>query len=426
MSARDTLRDFTTRAMIRALTTFERFESGVSFDPLDHSSVADPYPGYAALRANGRTHWSRLTGGPVLVHYADVVSALRDDRLSTNPSHMRRWERQRKRLAATGRTEAEIERRSILASDPPDHTRLRKLVSKAFTPRSVTALAQRMEGLIDELLLPVKGAATFDLCQVLAWPLPVIVISELLGVPPEDRERFKRWSDDVIQTIGVVSREGARRALRASRELGEYLTEVAALRRADPRDDLLSGLLAAEEDGDRLTMDEVLTMCIFLLVAGNETTAKLIGTGMLALLRQPDQLEALRTDPGLDATAPDELLRFDGPVQMTTRTATEDMELAGVGVAKGRTVILCLASANRDPARFPEPDRLDLSRADNPHVALGHGRHFCLGASLARLETRMALRGLLDRFSTLELAGDPVWGDNAVLRGIDHLPVRIT
>jgi len=424
MTARDWLRDTTVTAVIHAISWVERWQTGIVFNPLDPKHVADPYPLYAELRRRGRVHQSRLTRGPVLSHYEDVAAALHDDRLSTNPSHSRGWPRQRKRLAAIGRTDDEIERRSILASDPPDHTRLRKLVSKAFTPRAISELEARMGALVDELLAPVRGT-TFDLCEVLAWPFPVIVIAELLGVPRKDRARFKAWSDEVVLSIGVVKREGARRSLRAGRELGEYFTEIARERREEPRDDLLSGLLAAEEEGDRLTLQEVLTMCSFLLVAGNETTAKMIGNGMAALFRDPEQLDALRTDPDLDATAPDELLRFDGPVQMTTRNALEDLELAGHRVEKGRQVILCLGSANRDPARFAQPDRLDLARVDNPHVALGHGRHFCLGASLARLETRVALRGLLDRFPGLEQAGDVVWGDNAVLRGVAHLPVRV-
>ena len=317
-------------------------------------------------------------------------------------------------------------RPTMLNSDPPRHTRLRGLVSKAFTPRSVRALEGRMEQIVGEMLDATAGKSEFDVIDALAYPLPVIIIAEMLGVPSEDRGRFRHWSDEAVRGLGVTTLDDMRASIQAGRELTAYLEPIAEARRREPRDDLLSGLLQAEEAGDRLTMEEVFQTVILLLVAGNETTTKLIGNGLLALLRHPEQFERLRDNPDLIDTAVDELLRWDGPVHATGRAALEDFEFQGARIKKGQMIMMGIASANRDPSRFSDPETLDIAREDNPHLSFGHGLHFCIGSALARLEARAALSGLIQRYPAMKLASDkPVWGPNLALRGLAELPIRV-
>ena len=254
----------------------------------------------------------------------------------------------------------------------------------------------------------------------------MIVIAEMLGIPPEDRERFKHWSTEAVRSLGSQTLADTRASIQAVRELYSYLEPIVDARRREPRDDLLSGLLLAEEAGDRLTTFEVYQTVSLLLIAGNETTTKLIGNGMLALLRHPDQLELLRQQPDLIDRAVDELLRWDGPVHMTGRTAVESFEFQGATLRRGQMVMVALAAANRDPEVFADPERLDITRVDNPHLSFGHGLHFCLGSSLARLEARTAIGALVSRYPSMKLGTDrPKWGSNLALRGLDSLPIRV-
>jgi unspecific monooxygenase len=327
-----------------------------------------------------------------------------------------------------------VRRRSFLTMDPPDHTRLRRLVSKAFTARLIERLRPRAEELVAELLDAVPAGVTADLLGALAYPLPVILISELLGVPPEDRDLFKGWSDalargldpDFLLPADDLAQRDAARA-----QFADYFRELAARRRAEPRDDLLSALVAVSDGGSALSEEELLATCVLLLVAGHETTVNLIGNGALALLRHPGQLAWFREHPEESAAAVEELLRYDPPVQLTLRAALEERQVAGTTLAKGEMVLLITGAANRDPAVFPAPDRLDLTRyagagrAETPrHLAFGHGIHFCLGAPLARLEGQIALRRLFEREVTL--ADVPVsYRDNLALRGLSALPGTI-
>jgi hypothetical protein len=315
----------------------------------------------------------------------------------------------------------------MLTSDPPQHTRLRKLVSKAFTARAVEDLRPRIAGIVAGLLAEIRRRGKADLVASLAYPLPVIVIAEMLGVPPEERERFKRWSDDVAATLSgpFASAEAIDRGATAVQELASYLREIIAQRRRQPRADLISALIAAEEQGQVLSEDEILSTSMLLLIAGNETTTNLIGNGVLALLRHPDQLQRLRDDPSLIRSAVEELLRYAGPVQGTARVATEDVEIGGRRIAAGQLVFALLAAANRDPAQFANPDHLDIGRQPNPHVAFGDGIHFCLGAPLARAEAQEAISGLLQQFPALALDGEPEWGGTFVIRGVRSLPIRV-
>jgi cytochrome P450 len=263
-----------------------------------------------------------------------------------------------------------------------------------------------------------------DVIRDLAYPLPVTVIAEMLGIPIEDRERFKHWSDEAVRSLGFGSIEDARRSAQANRELRAYLEPIVEQCRREPREDLISALVAAEEQGDKLSTDEVFSTIILLLVAGNETTTNLIGNGLLALLRNPSQLNILRGDPSLIENAVEELLRYDSPVQFTSRMPLNDVDLGGRTLSAGREVLLVLGAANRDPAQYDDPERLDVTRQDVHHLSFSHGIHFCLGAPLARLEGRIALLALVQRFPSLRLAtSEPRRGDNILLRGLAELPV---
>jgi unspecific monooxygenase len=382
----------------------------LGFDPFSPAYHADPYSAYRRL---GGAPLQRTAAGLwVTTSYELCTEALRSPDFG-HPPPERSW-----------RTELP-QRRSFLILNPPDHTRLRRLVSKAFTARLIERLRPRIEQLVDELLRDCAGDV--DLIEVLAYPLPVTVISELLGVPPEDEERFRGWSAALARGLDpdflLPEAEVARR-LQARGEFSEYFTELIEQRRTAPREDLLSRLVAVSDQGDVLSQDELLATCVLLLTAGHETTVNLIGNGALALLRDPVQLAIFREHPESRQAAVEELLRYDPPVQFTARTALADTELGGHPVREGESVLLLTAAANRDPAAFSDPDRLDLLRPAKPHLAFGHGIHFCLGAPLARLEGQIALGRLFERKVSLR-PGPLYYRDNIVLRGLAELPVTI-
>jgi cytochrome P450 len=407
---------------IQALLLRERLETGVAFNPISPRLRQDPYRTYRKLRTKDPVHRSRLFQGWILTRHADVQMVLRDPRFSAvrsngnaaqqitldETSHFYRW-------FST----------SLLSIDPPDHTRLRTLVNKAFTPRAVEAMRPRIEQLVAELLDAVEARGEMDVIRDLAYPLPVIVIAEMLGVPPEDRERFKGWSDDQAEGLDpLLSPEQMRRADTAALEIGGYFREIIAERRKAPREDLISALIAVHEQGDALSEDEMLATSVLLLAAGNETTTNLIGNGLLALLRNPEQLRRLRDDPELIESAVEELLRYDSPVQMTDRIAMEDVVIGGKQIRKGEDVAVLLGAANHDPELVPNPDRLDIGRTGVRHVSFGYGVHFCLGAPLARVEGAVALEALIRRMRGLRLATrKPEWRPTITLRGLKSLPV---
>jgi cytochrome P450 len=397
--------------------------SGLHFNPIDPEFVADPYPMYHRLRAEDPVHHSPL-GFWILTRYEDVVAVLRDGRFAKEAIAAFVAKRLGVEVATTG---IGI---SMLDRDPPDHTRLRSLVSKAFTPRVVEGLRPRIQQIVDELLDRAEDQRGMDLIEEFAYPLPVIVICEMLGVPVADQERFRGWSLDLARGLdatlfGPHSDVAARS--RASREaLTHYFRDLIAERRSAPRGDLLSALIAAEEAGDTLNEQELLATCILLLVAGHETTVNLLGNGTLALLRHPAELRRLRENPGLIGTAVEELLRYDGPVQRTARIPSADVTIGGRTITAGEMVMPFIGAADRDPAQFPEPDRLDLARADNRHIAFGWGIHFCLGAPLARLEGQIAIGTLVRRLPKLALACDrPEYRQSLTLRGLKALPVAL-
>ncbi len=426
MSLLDSARYTAQMTAANAMLAYERMRTGVTYNPLDKRYDSDPYPLYDRLRQRDPVHRTWLMDGWVLSRYEDVLSILHDARFSADERNLPGWDKFMERRKKLGLMQPDEEIPvSMLRSDAPDHTRLRRLVSKAFTPQTIAALAPKIDGLVREHLDAVAARGEMDVIGDLACPLPVIVIAELVGVPREDRDRFKHWSNEIVRGIGFSNIHDERASVTASRELRAYFQGMAEQRREDPRDDLMSGLLQAEEEGDRLTLPEVFSLIELILIAGNETTTNLIGNGMLALLRNPDQLEALQRDPSLIQSAVEELLRYDGPVQASSRIALDDLEFRGATLRKGQNAMILIGSANRDPDKFDDPHRLDLRRSPNEHIAFGHGVHFCLGSHLARMEGRAAIGALVERFPSMKLATDrPPWRRNIILHGLEELPIR--
>jgi cytochrome P450 len=394
----------------------------------DPAVVADPYPAFARARALAPVQWHEGLGLWLAFTHAESNAVLRDRRLG------RIWADK----APAERFESFnlIHRNAILEMEPPHHTRLRRLISTAFARGHVERLRPWVEDvagrLVDELLARSGGSEPVDLLPGMAEQLPVAVIAELLGVPEADRPLLRPWSNAIVKMYEYErTRQREDDAERAADEFVTYLRGLAAERRKSPGDDLVSHLVSVRDDSviaqgaPTLTEDELVTTCILLLNAGHEATVNVTGNGMLALLRNPDQLRRLREDRALLPTAIEELMRFDSPLQLFERTATEDVEIGGITVAAGQKIAALLGAANRDPAVFADPDRLDVGRSDNPHISFGAGVHFCIGAPLARVELQATFGALLDRTSSLELGGEPVRRPEFVIRGLAELPVRL-
>ena len=403
----------------------ESVPTPVEFNPLTTEFRVDPHPSYRQLREVDPVHWSPFLGFWVLTRYADCVSVLRDaKRFSVDPRDLAIYETLMQGVGEQ-RPLVQMERKWMLMLNPPDHTRLRTLVTKAFTPRVVENMRPRIQAITDELLDRVQPAGRMDIIADLSFPLPVIVIAQMLGVPAEDRDKFKSWTTDLARTLDpIISPEVLDAGDAATLAFTDYFKTLVAKRRKDPQDDLLSALIVAEEKGERLTEEELIATAVLLLGAGHETTMNLIGNGMLALFRHPDQMGKLRADSSLIANAVEECLRFDGPVQMTARTAVEDVEIDGKAITKGQQAVIVLAAANRDPAQFAHPDQFNIAREENPHIAFSHGIHYCLGAPLARGEAQIVINTLLRRLPNLRLATEELeWRDTVTIRGLKSLPV---
>ena len=404
--------------------------SDVAFglNPFEPGYYDDPYRQYAQLREHDPVHRSDL--GPWLItRWADVHTVLRRPGTSVDERNLPEGRRRRDRLVELDPKRADRASHAILNIDPPDHTRLRKLVSKAFTPRAVERIRARTAELTDEILDDLaRRNEPVDLIADLAFPLPFQVISELLGMPEGDRDQLRAWSHTLTQVLDpLLVMEHAEAIVEASDRMVEVVTAAIAWKRQRDDDDLLSALIRAEDDGDVLSDHELIDNVTLLYLAGHETTVNLIGNGTNALLDHRDQLERLVADPTLDANAVEELLRFDSPVQFSRRIALEPFEVDGHRVEPGQMVMTGLGAANRDPAKFgPDAEQLDLSRADaREHVSFGSGVHHCLGAALARLEGQEVIGRLVRRFPQMERAADPVHNQRLVLRGYDHLPVML-
>ncbi|MFE2291401.1 cytochrome P450 [Streptomyces sp. NPDC059452] len=393
-------------------------EGLVDLAALGDDFTRDPYPVYAALRARGPVHRVRIPEGThawLVVGYEAGRELLADQRLS------KQWAKASPALGVTKVSAGT----SMLSSDAPDHTRLRKLVAREFTPRRMEQLAPRIQEMTDELLdrmLAAPGRRA-DLVEALSYPLPMNVICELLGVPFLDRTAFREWSNQAVSAVDVSKRDSSTRAMAA------YLARLLQDKRAQPGDDLMSALIhTADEDGDRLSADELMGMAWLLLVAGHETTVNLITNGVHNLLAHPDQLAALRADFGLIDGAVEEILRFEGPVETPTyRFTTEPVDIGGTVIpGGGELVLVAMSDANRDPVRYPDAARFDITRDARGHIAFGHGIHYCLGAPLARIEARVAIRSLLERCPELRLTEDPAtleWRTGMLMRGPLSLPV---
>jgi len=398
------------------------------FDPFVPGFAADPYPMYARERSERPIQQTPFGPWMVLTH-AESVRLLRDTTMSVDVRKAIEiaGEDPRNRARILAEELPDLDRRedtSILNIDPPDHTRLRRLVSSVFTPRRVAELRPVIERIVAEHLDAVADRAEMDLIADLAFPLPFTVISEMMGMPDSDRDQLRDWSHTLVRVLDfTIGPDELVECMRAGEAMRSHLTEVIAWKRRNPGDDLLTALIRAEDDGDVLSDTELLDQVMVMFIAGHETTVNLIGNGTWALLQHPDQLALLRDDPEVEATAIDELLRYDSPVQMSRRIALEPIEIQGNEIAAGSFVLTCLGSANRDPEVFgPTADRLDLRRSDAPrHLSFGSGTHHCLGASLARLEGIVAITGLLRRFPEVRAIGEPEWNGRLVLRGMDSL-----
>jgi cytochrome P450 len=373
-----------------------------------------------------RVHWNDAMEVWILGRYDDVDSVLMHPRFSANRSQARSRLAQ---MAEQQRTQEDYgpfgRVGTMLTSDPPEHTRLRRLVSKAFTPRAVENLRPRIQEIVNELLDAAQEKGSFELVMDFAYPTPVIVIAEMLGIPSSDRTDFKRWSDAVVATLGNQTPEVLGEARKSIHELVDYLKDFIADRRKEPRDDLISGLIAAEDEGKVLSEDEIMATTMLLLIAGNETTTHLISNATYALLQNRDQWDILHDEPSLINSAVEELLRYDGPVSATARVAMEDIEIAGQTIKEGDLAMVILAAANRDPDKFPNPDQLDVRRNITDHLAFGDGIHFCLGSPLARAEAQIALGSLIQRFPNLKQESEPEWGGTFIIRGVEKLELSI-
>jgi len=407
--------------------TTNNIEQTEQYQAFCRGALANLYPLHHRLRAEDPVHWSHTLECWMLTRYADVLPGLGDVRLSANRMSVFMKalpEPMRIRHATLGKHFSLF----FANMDPPEHTRFRGIVSQSFTPKMVKSLAPRIQNIVNGLLDELASQGEMDAISDFAYPIPATVIAEMLGIPPADRLNFGQWSRDLTNFLGASTttcQELADQAQRSLQRLTEYFRGLIDGRRSSPQQDLISSLIAAEEEGDLLNEEELVATCNFMLMAGHDTTTNLIGNSILALLNNPDELQKLKSDPGLIETAVEEFLRYESPLQRQTRVALDDFEIDGRCIRKGQTVLLLQGAANRDPEQFPEPDRLDIGRQDNKHVAFGAGIHFCLGALLARLEGQIAINTIVQRLSNIRLATDnPSWRQNFSFRGLKSLPVR--
>jgi cytochrome P450 len=400
----------------------------VAFNPFDPSFLVDPYPHWQALREASPVHHTPLDFW-VLTRYDDVLQFVRDPALSVEDRNARPGPLAEITRQALGGEPVDDGAHAMLSRDAPDHTRLRKLVSKAFTPKVIAGLRPRIQQLVDEALDGVEPRGEMELIGDLAFPLPFTIISEMLGMPDADSSQLREWSGTIVRSLEpIVDPDLIRAIADAGEHMNRFTAEAIAWKRRQPADDLLSALIAAEDDGDVLSDEELIDQIVLLYVAGHETTVNLIGNGTLALLNHRSELERLQADPALDGNAIEELLRYDPPVQMTRRITLRDVELRGQVIDAASFVVCVIASANRDPSKWGEDAAvLNLARDDaHNHLAFGGGIHYCLGAALARLEGQIAIGTLVRRFERLELAGEPEWNGRINLRGLDRLPLALS
>ncbi len=399
----------------------------VFFNPLEEGYAESPWGHFDELRRNEPVHFS-LLGQWFLFRYDDVSALLRDPNQSVEDANITHHNEDRLAQFRAGFGEDAEPSTSMLGRDAPDHTRLRRLVSKAFTPAAIAALRPVIEELVDEALNTMDERGTTEIVHDLAFPLPFDVISVMLGMPEADKDQVAAWSSAIVKTLDpIISDEEIFAAAEADEKMSSLLDEVIAWKRANPADDLLTALIQAEEDGDRLSARELRDQVSLLFVAGHETTVNLIGTGIYELLRDPQQAKILRDNPSLDVNAVDELLRFVSPVQFSRRITTSDINVDGYSIDKGSVVLTGLASANRDPAKWgDDAERIDVQRTGTAqHVSFGSGSHYCLGSSLARLEAQVAIGRFLRRFPDAKIVSEAEWNGRINLRGVERLELSV-
>lgn len=390
----------------------------------DHYS--NPYLTFNELRERGTVLRSLSNRGWIVSGYDEVAELLRDPRIS-NDLRKNTFIVRVLRFAAREIDVPLLDDPPMLNQDPPDHTRLRKLVAKGFLHKYIQSLAPQIEQIVEELLDDIDAETnSIDIIKVLAKPLPAIVIADMMGVPKKERHQFERWSEELLGVTEIMNPAMIRRAAAANQEMRAYISDLTEAKRQNPDQDLISQLIAAEEEGDRLTLDELYSTCVLLLAAGHETTTRLIGNGLFTLLKHPDQMGLLRDRPELLENAIEEMLRYEPPVQMTVRFVNEDMTFRGKALKKGQLLMLGIAGANRDPSANEHPDEFDIQRARVNHLAFGHGIHLCLGMSLARMEARIAFTKLFERYPAMSYAEQPLtWGTNDFFRGLNSLIVDV-
>ena len=402
----------------------------LKFNPFDPEFHANPYPTYHRLRSEDPLHRYFLKNALVLTRYCDVKAVLRSGRtrshnqpefISQTNQYLQNKGKNLNALACTSN-------QFLFYLNPPDHTRLRSLVVKAFSPVVVERMRSAIHEIVDELLDKVRKKGTMDVIADLASPLPVAVISRMLGIPNKAQDQLHEWANILSRILDSLILLDEYEAMnKVIEEFQEHLRIIIAEREKDPKEDLISALIAVREQGDRLSQDELLSTCMLLFATGEETTVNTIGNGMLALLQHPDQMSKLTREPTIIQSAVEEILRYDSPVQMTNRITTDNIEVSNQTIQAGESIFLCLGSANRDPAVFPNPDRFDIHRRENNHLAFGDGIHYCLGSALARVQAQIAINTLVQQFSNLKLASDKLeWRKNIVLRGLKGLTVTFS
>lgn len=412
-----------------AFGTLAKVEKSIHGNVIEIGSKAladDPYSAFSELRNRAPLHYSIALRAWWVSSFGLAQEVLRDSRFGSDVRRFdKRAARIRRQLADDPARLESFENPSMLNLDPPDHTRIRRLAARGFVHKFIASLEPRIQRIVDDCLERISNEPRFDLIDVLAKPLPAIVIAEMMGLPATDFDQFQAWSEDLIAGTAASNPEVITKAAAASAALTGYFQDIIAGRRADPGEDLIGQLIRAEEEGDKLNTQELYNTCLLLLVAGHETTTRLIGNGTYVLLQEPEQLARLRSRPEDIPNAVEEMLRYEPPVQATQRFVLEDMEFHGKKMKRGDVVLISIAGANRDPNANPNPDVFDISRDKPSHVAFGYGIHMCIGASLARLEAKVAFETLLSRFPEMALAAQPTWGKNPFFRGFDNLQITV-
>lgn len=402
-------------------------EAGVErkfkFNPFLPEFHAHPYPTYQRLQLEDPVHLSSI-GAWVMTRYCDVVKALRDPRLSSKQSQISSYSSYQQSNSPVVSLSSQL----LFFRDPPDHTRLRKLVTKAFNVRVIEEMRPHIQQIVDELINKVKDTGAMDIIADLSRPLPVRGIAQMLGIPLADSDQLQQWSDCLSYILDPIKSSNTRQQLNQSiLEFRDYLRNLVQQRRQNPENDLISALIQARDERDMLSEDELLVTCILLFATGEETTVNLIGNGMLTLLSHQDQLEKLKQNPSLIQSAVEEILRYESPVQISGRTVLDNLEIGGKVIRKGSPVFLILGAANRDSAHFCNPNQFNITRCENNHLAFGDGIHYCLGAALARIQGQIAINTLIQRLPNMKLQVDqPKWRENIFLRGLTTLPVTFS